>query len=114
MVLFEQLNLATGDGHHDDANFYVWRKIRDHCSAKIIDGGKAVARPAQWRNGRIPIALLSVHLRKINRGQHLKTTVDIRRVLFLKPGKAFHIRLPKTQEDQKVYVLRKSVHVQQK
>ena len=53
------------------------------------------------------MALFSAQAGEVHRRQDLEAAIHVRLVLLFKTGKTLHVRLPKTEENKKICVLRK-------
>ena len=101
--LVEQLDLAPGDRDVHDAHLDVLREVGDHRPAEVVGRAQAGRAPAQGGDGRVPVALLPVELREVDRGQDLEA-LDLGLVLLLDPREALHVGLPEAEEDVELRV----------
>ena len=104
-VLHKGLDIASANGHVNDANAHVLGQILDHCAAEVIDWRQASVFAAQGRNGGVDFTHLAAHFREIDGGHHLVACVNVLAVNVFNLGVAFHIRLSEAEINVHLFVV---------
>ena len=105
VCLVEYLDAAATDGDIDDTHTHLLGQVVHHHATKVIARGQARIGAAERRSRRAPLAHLPAFFGIVNRVHHHKAGIDSMLVDFLHLGTAFHIALPESQIDVKVFVL---------
>ena len=105
VLLVEQLDLATGNRHIDDADLDFFGKLGDQRASEEVRRTEARRGPAQWRHRGVPIARFPLWSLKIYSRQHLEAAVARRTVLVLNPRETLHVGLPEAEENVEILVL---------
>ena len=103
-VLHECIYLAACHGNVDDTHSVSLREVLKQGTAEIVGRGKTGVLAAERRDGRIPVALRTVHAGEIHRGHHQVIGADALTVLVLDAGVALHVGLADADEDVEILV----------
>ena len=105
-LFIEQLNTTSPDSHIDNTHFDIRRQIINHSTSKIITWGQSRMATRQRRKSLIPLSFYPSALRTINSRHHQKTFTYTYTILRFHTCIAFHIRLPESQINMKILILR--------
>ena len=101
----EALDFDAANGHMDDADFDVVRQRCHQRAAEPVGRGQPCVGTAEGRRGLTPLTHLTAALRVVNSRHQQETRSCTHKVLGLRLGCTFHVRLSETEEDVEVRVL---------